>query len=369
MMHTDEIDYIFSDAFVKEKSYALWERHLHWLATLGWERAYEKKQFNETFQFDPSGHEVVDLLRQFVLHTGYVNAHIGLTSSDIIDNVRLMQVQRSLQILVKAVAPVLLRINERFNHPIDTIGFTHWQPAAPISWRHRCHAWLEPINYLLATVPVTYAKKFGGAVGDAASLKLLVEPTVLDDNPFDWSPFNLDYPNNPFPLQSSDHTCEAAAINWVCALAAQIHKIALDLRVLASHGMVQIRRAEGHAGSSSMPHKTNPYRWEKVCSICRHLSGAQAEVWAVSAHNSLERTLDTSWQLKRLLRGAFHDCAYALQEMASVDVVINFTASASALAFSRDKISSDRDLTRRVLAGETRWTAYQEMLNKTNQQG
>jgi adenylosuccinate lyase len=273
MSHTNEIQYIFSDKFIEEKSFALWERHLHWLATLGWDAAYRRGSTEDLAGLSetaPSGHEVVDLLARFITRTGYINAHAGLTSSDIIDNVRLMQVNESMKVVAAAVAPMMMRLNARFNLPnVETVGFTHWQVAAPISWAHRLHAWLEPINYLLATRPAIHAKKFGGPVGDAASLKLLVPSNVLDDNPFDWGPFDLDHPNNPFPLQSSDHTCESQAINWVCGLASQVHKIALDLRFLASQQLLTINRPAGHAGSSSMPHKLNPYKWPSRCCYCR----------------------------------------------------------------------------------------------------
>jgi adenylosuccinate lyase len=273
-----------------------------------------------------------------------------------------------MKVVAAAVAPMMMRLNARFNLPnVETVGFTHWQVAAPISWAHRLHAWLEPINYLLATRPAIHAKKFGGPVGDAASLKLLVPSNVLDDNPFDWGPFDLDHPNNPFPLQSSDHTCESQAINWVCGLASQVHKIALDLRFLASQQLLTINRPAGHAGSSSMPHKLNPYKWEKVCAITRSVATCQAEMWDVSAHNSLERTLDGSWQLKNLLFRAFHSIAYALQEMAAVDVYVDFTAGERAVSLNRDRLSSDRDLTRRIIAGESRWSAYQQAISSVNQ--
>lgn len=361
-----EINAIWSDPTIRHNAFQLWERHLHWLASLGWDQAYRKSQPSLLGDTRPSsGHEVVDLLTEFIEETGYVNAHIGLTSSDIIDNVRLMQVQKSLAVLSGGLVLLKLHINERFNFPnLDTVGFTHWQPAAPISWGHRAHAWMNPIDRLASMVPPISAKKFGGPVGDSASTKLLVSQEKLDDNPFDWSYFDLDHPSNPYPLQSTDHTCEIAAINWVCAIAAQLHKIALDMRVLASHGLLQLKFPEGHAGSSSMPHKLNPHKWEKVCSICRSISTTQQEVWAVAAHNSLERTLDGSWQLKTSLVRAFDGLAYVILEFVSVDARINHVQNEEILYAHRRTIFSDIDLTKRVIAGESRWSAYWDSVNQ-----
>jgi adenylosuccinate lyase len=160
---------------------------------------------------------------------------------------------------------------------------------------------------------------------------------------------------------------ETNAVNWCCAAAAQLHKIALDLRFLASRQLVTIGRAAHHAGSSSMPHKTNPYKWEKVCSVCRSISTTQAEIWSVMAQNSLERTLDGSWQIKQLLRRCFHGLALALDELEAVDCKVNFTKNAHEMTIWRDTISSDRDLTRRVVqGGESRWLAYLDLINQQN---
>jgi len=78
----------WSSAYHATQCKALWHQHLEWLADCGFARANERGHAEPT---PPSGHEVVDLLAQFVHETGLVNAHLGLTSSDIVDNVRLLQ--------------------------------------------------------------------------------------------------------------------------------------------------------------------------------------------------------------------------------------------------------------------------------------
>lgn len=356
---------VWSDGSTKSKCFALWDAHLKWLYDLGFPRA--KEIWATQIELPQlSGHEVVDLLNEYVQTRGYVNAHLGLTSSDIVDNVRLMQTKDSLDNLFGAVSELILKLDQSFGMNLDTVGFTHWQPAAPLNWFHRTQAWIAPLHLLLARIPTIRAKRFGGPVGDAASLRLIVGADRLVVDHFDWEPFDLAQPDNPFPLQSSDHSCETQAVDWVCAVAAQLHKIAMDLRFLASHGLVYTKRPAGHAGSSSMPHKVNPYKWEKVCSICRSVSTTQAEMWSVAAHNGCERTLDTSWQLKSLLRRGFMGLALAIDEMLAVECGINQAENNRLLGQLRDKISSDHDLTRRVLAGESRWSAYQQMLAESN---
>ncbi len=358
------IQQIFSDEYVREKCFSLWHAHLQWLHDSGFERALDQTDPNPTIPSTSTGHEVVDLLAQFVQATGLVNAHLGLTSSDIIDNVRLMQVNASVEVIHTRLFEMVGRFQSRLDVDIDTVGFTHWQPAAPITWRHRMRAWLEPIKLLLERRPRVHAKQFGGPVGDARSLRRIVS----DVKTFEWSHFHLAYPANRFPIQSSDHLDEMAAVNWCCAVAAQVHKIAQDLRFLASRHTIIIARNKGHAGSSSMPHKTNPYKWEKVCSCCRSLSTIQQEIWSVMAHNSLERTLDTSWQLKHALERCFTTLVTALDEMIEVDFEINVPGVLVESMKSANEISTDAELMKRILGGESRWSAYLSMLNNTNQQ-
>jgi len=186
------------------------------------------------------------------------------------------------------------------------------------------------------------------------------------NTPFDWQRFGLDAPNNLYPLQSSDHSVELAFVAWCCAVAAQLHKIACDQRLLISRGVVRLYRPLHHAGSSAMPHKLNPYRLEKVCSICRSLATVQQEVWDVAAHNSLERTLDTSWQLNHALRRLTEGLALALDTFALVDCEVDEKANAADVARHRDQISSEMDLTRQVLAGASRWSAYQMALQSNH---
>jgi len=360
------VNALLSEEWSDAKTFNLWEAHLQWLAQdLGWERALDQVEGLTADDFGPpSGHEVVDLLNDFIFQTGYVNAHTGLTSSDIVDNVRLIQLQELVAVTCTYLYQLRKHIWSHADSERETVGFTHWQPAAPISWRHRVTAWMFPINLALSQAPVLYAKRFGGPVGDCASLRQLAAycKVELESKPFPWDIFGLQTPRNLSGLQSSDHTGEMEVIHWVARIAAALHKIALDLRFLASQGLVFIERPLGHAGSSSMPHKTNPFKWEKVCSITRSISTTQDEMWAVMAHNSLERTLDTSWQLKQLIRRAFQGLGLALDEMTACRFGID-AANEERLRVLRPQLSSDRDLMNAVLQGQSRFSAFNASLH------
>lgn len=362
-----DINYAWSANFFKFCAFEIWFHHLDWLKLMGFERAHEKIHWQpELLAGKQTNHEVVDLLAGFIEHTGYGNAHLGLTSSDVVDNVRLAQIRASVKIINWKVWQVVQHLNERFNYDVETVGYTHLVPAAPVSWRHRKDAWTQPLISAVAMSPVITAKKFGGPVGDARALQALVTKQQYEDNPFDWAFLDLEYPGNPYPLQSSDHRCEMAAVNWAAVIAAQIHKIAQDLRHLYAFGHVVILPPRDEAGSSSMPHKINPYKWEKVNSMCRTVGATMAEMWSVAAQNSLERTLDTSWQIKSLLPRCFVTLVRALEEITKPNVHIDHLRCADDVQRQGRKLGSDMELLRRVVEGESRWTAYTKMLQEKN---
>lgn len=361
----DKITVVFSDPTHEEICQDIWTAHLDWLAKCGFERALDQQDPPPEL-ITPTGHEVVDMLSRFVSQTGLVNAHLGLTSSDVVDNARLVLIQLGLAVLRNRVADLCIHLRDSFKdvNGLQTVGFTHWQAAAPITWEHRVEAWISPLTFLQSRTPLVFAKMFGGPVGNAATLKKIIPADRW--KPFDWSSFDIEYPVNHYPIQSSDHQSEQHAVAWITQVAAQVHKIAADLRFLCAKHEVRPTRKEGHAGSSSMAHKLNPHKWEKVCSICRSVSTTQGEMWSVAAHNGLERTLDTSWQLKSLLRRAFTGLAEALDIMVATQIEVNVYSSAAQLSNRLLRSDSDAELTRRVLAGEDRWSAYLSLLKNNN---
>lgn len=350
----------FGEVTFRRHCFSLWEMHLEWLNSLGFTRALDRCERFERLPY--SGHEVVELLQDFIERTHLVNAHLGLTSSDIVDNVYLLQVDESLETVARAVNKVIAHIYARADARRDTTGFTHWQPASRLSWEHRTGAWLEPLRWAISTRPCIHAKAFGGPVGDAAAIKLLAQHlnVNLSDHPFDWPTFGLAHPRSRFPLQSSDFTCELEAVAWCTRVAAQLYKIAQDLRFLASHGYVALRHDADNVGSSSMPHKCNPFRWEKVCSMCRVVMATHAELLQVASLNSLERTLDTSWQLKSLLPRCFVTLAGACDAMLQQNFTL--TDRGSFTLTLPDSDSENLVLGRVLTKGEDRWTAYRETL-------
>ena len=357
----------WSDDFFRTHCFDLWREHLNWLAAEGFAPALQTE--TDVIVPAPSGHEMVDLLGEFIAHTGLINAHLGLTSSDVCDNVRLMQLACACGHVTAGVIQLIIELPQVLCELLpsglrtETVGFTHWQPAAPITWGHRVLAWTGPLRYAAEHPPRLHAKQFGGPVGNGASLQRVLKCDALAlterlDH-FQWDEFGLNQPANPCPLQSSDHVDELAAVQWLARIAAQLHKLAADWRFLASLDVIKMSDP-ARIGSSSMPHKANPHHWEKVCGLCRSAATVQQELWDVAAHNSLERTLDTSWQIKHALPRACRCVAEAVDLLRAHLPRVRLFADADLLAKWTPLIDSDQQLTAEVLNGKSRWTAFLE---------
>jgi hypothetical protein len=107
-----------------------------------------------------------------------------------------------------------------------------------------------------------------------------------------------------------------------------------------------------------MPHKVNPYKFEKVCSICRTIACLERGIWDVAALNSMERTLDTSWQLKHSLSKMFIFLEQAFNSSLFCDFTIDPTTDL--VSEITQDLSSDISLTQYILDNPdiNRWQAY-----------
>jgi len=354
-------------------SFSWWEAHLHFLAQeCGWADALKKESFQ--FPLSNSHHRVVTRLRKFVESTGLVNAHFGLTSSNVEDNVRRVQLNHAMRrcrVLLRSFTDQLMDFSKGDKGQRSTNAYTHWQYAGRMKISHRVRAWISPLEAMnIYSFPSEMEKNslsgllMGGPVGDFSDLVALMQhlKPYKQWNPgsviqmqvehFPWFTFSLGRPWNLRPLQSSDHVDEENAIAWICRASAQIHKIAADWRFLCSQGDMASIHPKGYVGSSSIPHKNNPIKWEKACSIARAIFPAHREMLDVMAHNGCERTLDTSWQVKNCMKRTTELFEKLLLTMMGSDLAFTPQSEPELAKEGRE------EKTHRILSGEHRAHVY-----------
>ena len=224
--------------------------------------------------------------------------HLGLTSSDVLDTGLALQLVASADRLLTRLddlSQVLTRLALAHRQTL-MIGRSHGVHAEPITFGLKLLIWIDEVRRqrqrlcdAQATVSVG---KFSGSVGTHAHVPPRVE---------EWACAELGLTAAPVTNQIVQRDRHAHFMTTLAGIASSLDKFATEIRSLQR---TEIREAEepfeeGRHGSSSMPHKRNPSRCERVSGLARVVrSNAQAALENVAlwherdiSHSSAERVL------------------------------------------------------------------------------
>jgi len=228
--------------------------------------------------------------------------HLGATSCFVTDNADLILVRDGLEILLAKLVNLieaLARFAEE-HRGLVTLAFTHFQPAQPTTVGKRACLWLydfvldyQEVRRLVAELPFRSAK---GTTGTQASFLALfdgdhskvrrLERLVAQKMGF----------RRLVPVcgQTYSRKIDSLVLNALCGIAQSAAKMANDIRLLQHLQEVEEPHGKRQVGSSAMPHKRNPMRCERICSLARHVIALAQTAAMTSATQWLERTLDDS---------------------------------------------------------------------------
>lgn len=240
--------------------------------------------------------------------------HLGATSADIQDNADALRIREALGLTVTRLDDVLAALADQIETWADEacMGFTHIQPAEPTTVGYRlaqyAHDLLADRAELVRVRDEVRGKGMKGAVGTGASYAALLDGTG-------WSARDLErrvmerlgIAAFPVATQTSTRKQDWRVLNGLTGIAASLHKLALDVRVLQSPGYGEWAEPfrERQVGSSAMPFKRNPIMAEKIDSLARWVAGFPRVAWDNAALSVLERTLDDSANRRVALPEAF----------------------------------------------------------------
>ena len=229
--------------------------------------------------------------------------HLGLTSCDITDNTELIQARLALKKILEKLAKVISRLSKFAEQYKDmpTLGFTHWQPAQPTTVGKRACMWLQDlVVHLLAIEELVNNLKFRGIKGATGTQGAMVEVfggntdkvKLLEKAVARASGFG----DKIWPIsgQTYPRLVDTQVLQVLACLAASIHKISQDIRMLQCFKEVEEPFEKSQKGSSAMAYKRNPMRDERGCSIARHVMALPMEALMTQALQGFERTLDDS---------------------------------------------------------------------------
>ena len=147
---------------------------------------------------------------------------------------------------------------------VSMLSRTHGQPATPTTMGKEIAVFVHRLQRQIARIEKTsYLGKFSGATG-TYSAHMVAVPN------FDWQAFSekfvesLGLEFNPLTTQIESHDWQAELYQGVSHFNRILHNLATDIWSYISIGYFTQIPVKGATGSSTMPHKINPIRFENA---------------------------------------------------------------------------------------------------------
>ena len=221
--------------------------------------------------------------------------------------------------LVDAVAAMARDLRD-----VPMLAHTHGQPATPTTMGKELAVLAFRLQRQLARIGrAEYLGKFNGATGTYGAHVAAVPDA-------DWPAISkefvesLDLQWNPLTTQIESHDWQAELYSDVARFNRILHNLCTDVWTYISMGYFAQVRGQGTVGSSTMPHKVNPIRFENA-EANLEVSGALLDVLASTLVQSrLQRDLTDS-SMQRNIGTAFGHSLLAIDNagrgLAGLDAV------------------------------------------------
>jgi len=228
--------------------------------------------------------------------------HLGATSQFVVCNTDLIIQKKALKLikssLINVIANLAVFCDKYYDTP--TLGYTHYQPAQPITVGKRNTLYiqdllmdLEYINFLESQIKARGAK---GTVGTQATYLELFENDHQKVRELDRLVSKKLGFNNAFPVtgQTYPRKLDVKTAETLAGIGISAHKFAVDMRLLSNLKVQEEPFAKKQVGSSAMAYKRNPMRSERMTGLSRKLIGLISNFCATASNQWFERTLDDS---------------------------------------------------------------------------
>ncbi len=242
--------------------------------------------------------------------------HWGLTSTDVIDTARGIQLKEASAKIITAIGELRSAIRNRAQEHRKTLmmGRTHGVHAELTTFGLKLAVWYDEMRRNLERMErgadAVSVGKLSGAVGTFAHLDPDVEAAVCR---------RLGLKVAPISTQTLQRDRHAEYLCSIAIIGSSLDKFATEIRHLQR---TEVREAEepfasGQKGSSAMPHKRNPVKCEQISGLSRLLRG-----YAVSALEDValwhERDISHSSVERVILPDATSVLCYMLRAMTRI---------------------------------------------------
>ncbi|MDF0515424.1 adenylosuccinate lyase [Agromyces sp. H3Y2-19a] len=171
---------------------------------------------------------------------------------------------------------------------------THGQPATPSTMGKELAVFVHRLSRIAAQVEATeYLGKFSGATG-TFSAHVVAAPDVSWPTVSQEFVESLGLSWNPLTTQIESHDWQAELYGRVSHANRVLHNLATDIWTYISLGYFRQIPAAGATGSSTMPHKVNPIRFENAEANLELSSAVLDSLAATLVTSRLQRDLTDS---------------------------------------------------------------------------
>jgi adenylosuccinate lyase len=295
--------------------------------------------------------------------------HLGATSCYVTDNADLIILRDALISIQNSIYAVLKPLSDFAAHTkaIPTVGYTHFQPAQPVTIGRRACLWLqdlwldvEEINDALAAIrflgcrgatgtEASFVSLFGG---DTQKIDALNEKIARDFG------FERCYDVSG---QTYPRKLDSRVLGALSSIAQSAYKFGDDIRLLQHDGILSEPFESKQIGSSAMAYKQNPMRSERICSLSRFVITASLNAPLTASTQWLERTLDDSANRRLSLPEAFLATDAVLRIMANIcgGLIVHEQANAKILADALPFLATENLLMAAVKRGHDRQALHE----------
>ena len=228
--------------------------------------------------------------------------HLGATSQFVVDNADLIIMRDAMRLLagrlanaIDALGAFALKWKD-----LPTLGYTHFQPAQLTTVGKRATLWaqdlvldLEELEHRIGTLRFRGVK---GTTGTQASFLSLFEGDPQKVQQLDRMVTERFGFIESFAVtgQTYPRKVDAQVASALAGIAASVHKLCNDIRLLAGLKQVEEPFEAEQVGSSAMAYKRNPMRCERATGLARFVISLASSPLQTAAEQWFERTLDDS---------------------------------------------------------------------------
>jgi adenylosuccinate lyase len=238
--------------------------------------------------------------------------HFGLTSSDVVDTAQGMRFREMYECVVGQMNTLISALTRHTLSDTPVVGRTHGQVAEPMSMRARAEGWIS----LLAPVAADLSRntrrvavcKLSGPVGTYAHNPPEIEVKVA-----------MDLDLRPHGMGATQIASRAPLAAWAASanlVVQALAKIAHDIRLMTLLGETETKMAPGQVGSSSMAHKRNPIRAERIEGLARMAEGYASMLGKLGTW--LERDIAQSSVERVAVPDLWHVLMFAIEETTTI---------------------------------------------------